>query len=59
MLIISINITAGRRQDFGSGGGDIIVGRPSRGSEGGAPGRWRIFENFKKFRKKITINAQF
>ena len=47
-----------RRQDFGSGGtfsGIGLVG--GQGAE--PPGRQRIFENFKKFLKKITINAQF
>ena len=54
-----------RRQDFGSRGGDILGGRPSRGSGGGAPRTPENFENLQKFRKfaknfkKITINAQF
>ena len=39
-----------RRQDFGSGRGNILGGRPSRGSggRGPPPGRRRIFQNFQK-----------
>ena len=49
-----------RSQDFGSGGGDIIEGRASRGSGGlSRTGRRRNLENVKKFVKKITRNEQF
>ena len=37
-----------RRQDFGSGGGNILGGLPRRGSGGGAPRTPENFENFQK-----------
>ena len=37
-----------RRQDFGSGGGNILGGRPGRGSGGGAPGLQKIFQILQK-----------
>ena len=45
-----------RRQDFGSGGGNILGGRPSRGSGGGAP---RTPENFLKFGKNFLRKLQY
>ena len=41
-------------QDFGSGGGDILVDRPRRLSGGGAARTPENFENFQKIFKKIA-----
>ena len=58
-LLIVIHTYAAAQPGFRFGG-NILGGRPGRGSGGGAP---RTPENFRKFAKKIikkiTINAQF
>ena len=51
IIIIIIQL---RRQDFGSGGGDILGGRPRRGSRGRAPSDARKFGKFpKNFLRKL------
>ena len=47
------------RQDIGSGGGDILGGRPRRVSGRRSPRTPENFENFKKILKKIAKNGLF